>query len=613
MSDFVQQPLNKKLNTDNLISRIEEVQAASGIKPSATVVKLDEISIDSGDSVAGTFFVVDQSNGQIRGYLTAVPREELPGYYLAFFDTNGVFQFGIDADTGKATFAAGAVTIGSDGILADLLSDVLIQTADDGTTYRRGRLGMFTLPGASAPSFGLRYADNNDSNSELVTNGDFETGDFTGWTAVSGTWSIRTGLGSGYDAENTNGTGEKKQIINTTAGALYRFGCSGKLDHGSIGAAFTRVLADFYSAADGGGTLVASFVVGSFTHTNATYSKVISAPAGSASVVVRLIGNNNAGDFNYFDNISVKQNSLSNAIFFEPADGKLGSYMLDGGDTPGQIPVGDWTVPRVEEAKDKLTATPGASGNVDVGTHYAIVTYVDQYGETDADLSQSTSIVISTSAKTVALSAIPLGLWGTVARKVYVTAAGATQTDPTAYKLLTTIGDNTTTTATYNTADANLGTTTIPTTNTTRSRPIWSRYYYAPAFGMKSNATLTKTVDVATYIGGVLVNTAAANANDGDYFILPFVLEAGTYTLKLVGVTNTNYGKTDTYIDGVLQSGASDDWYSAAGAVNVEKTRTVTVTTSGYHILMIKVNGQNASSTDYRFGLIYFELYPTAF
>lgn len=109
-------------------------------------------------------------------------------------------------------------------------------------------------------------------------------------------------------------------------------------------------------------------------------------------------------------------------------------------------------------------AAPGAltdalagagAGNVDNGEHKYVVTFVTADGETVAGtVSGGVTVVDKTVNGQVALSAIPTGRANTVkARKVYRSKVG----DLTAFFLLTTISDNTTTTYTDNTADAGLG------------------------------------------------------------------------------------------------------------------------------------------------------------
>lgn len=91
-----------------------------------------------------------------------------------------------------------------------------------------------------------------------------------------------------------------------------------------------------------------------------------------------------------------------------------------------------------------VTAGPGLTGDY----RYKI-TLVDSDGET---LGGTASTLVQPADQVVALSAIPTGLAGTTARKIYRTAAGGS-----VYKLAATISDNTTTTYNDSLADGSLG------------------------------------------------------------------------------------------------------------------------------------------------------------
>jgi hypothetical protein len=105
------------------------------------------------------------------------------------------------------------------------------------------------------------------------------------------------------------------------------------------------------------------------------------------------------------------------------------------------------------------------AGNVNNGAHSYKVTFVTALGETDAGVVSATVTVANSAADgKVALNNIPKGDATTTARKIYRTSAGQAASGP--WKLLTTIGDNTTTAYTDNTADASLGAA-APGVNTT--------------------------------------------------------------------------------------------------------------------------------------------------
>jgi hypothetical protein len=173
---------------------------------------------------------------------------------------------------------------------------------------------------------------------------------------------------------------------------------------------------------------------------------------------------------------------------------------------------------------------------------------------------------------------------------------------------MTTIGDNTTTTATYNVSDASLvAGALLPTVNTTASRPVWPR-----TGGMMAEDFVTSAAGWARNIrsshpyGYDYSTTGAVN----DSITGSFSLEAGTYTLKIWGSTAATRGIYTIYIDGVSQG--TQDWYAAATTVNTEKTTSVTIASSGYHHLEIRCETKNASSSNYTFGITRAFFVPSA-
>ncbi len=88
---------------------------------------------------------------------------------------------------------------------------------------------------------------------------------------------------------------------------------------------------------------------------------------------------------------------------------------------------------------------------------------------------------------------------------------------------------------------------------------------------------------------------------DADWFTTSFMLQKGTYTLKILGITSNAGGKVDTYLDDVLIVSA-DDWYSAGTVYNVIKSHAaIAVTYDGYHKLKFLVNGKNGASSNFYF------------
>ena len=90
---------------------------------------------------------------------------------------------------------------------------------------------------------------------------------------------------------------------------------------------------------------------------------------------------------------------------------------------------------------------------------------------------------------------------------------------------------------------------------------------------------------------------AQATPANGDTFKQSCVLGAGTYTLHVLGKTNTTHAMIDWYLDDVLKV-SGQDWYSGSYLGDIEKTAAgIVVAEGGRHVLKGVINGRNASST----------------
>lgn len=90
--------------------------------------------------------------------------------------------------------------------------------------------------------------------------------------------------------------------------------------------------------------------------------------------------------------------------------------------------------------------------------------------------------------------------------------------------------------------------------------------------------------------------------SNGDSVEVGFHLAAGTYTLYALGWTGNSFGIIDWSVDGVVVG--TQDWYSVAATYSVvQSTANVVVPTSGNHTLRLTINGKNAGSSSYRWGL----------
>lgn len=126
----------------------------------------------------------------------------------------------------------------------------------------------------------------------------------------------------------------------------------------------------------------------------------------------------------------------------------------------------------------------------------------------------------------------------------------------------------------------------------------YPRAWYSPIYLAKTSFTCAFSA-VASQWGDYVWGPTAPNANDGDEYIFYIPLAAGSYTLSFRHMGNNDRGKIDCYWDGVKQ-GSTTDLYASSASYNVIVTFPITNLTDGQHTLMFKVNGKNASSSDYR-------------
>jgi hypothetical protein len=90
-----------------------------------------------------------------------------------------------------------------------------------------------------------------------------------------------------------------------------------------------------------------------------------------------------------------------------------------------------------------------------------------------------------------------------------------------------------------------------------------------------------------------------------------FVSLAGTYTLNVLGTTNSNYGIITVYIDG--NSIGTIDWYATSVNRNVLKTIASVALTDGYHKITFTVTSKNGSSNGYNWTLTVAWFEPSAY
>lgn len=103
--------------------------------------------------------------------------------------------------------------------------------------------------------------------------------------------------------------------------------------------------------------------------------------------------------------------------------------------------------------------------------------------------------------------------------------------------------------------------------------------------------------NVVFWIGSKLTNTAASAVNDEIAIGSFYVPEATGYTLHLLHIANTVYGKAHFLINGVDE--AEIDLYAGSQTLNNISSVSLGTLTVGQKIISIKISDKNASSSGY--------------
>jgi hypothetical protein len=126
----------------------------------------------------------------------------------------------------------------------------------------------------------------------------------------------------------------------------------------------------------------------------------------------------------------------------------------------------------------------------------------------------------------------------------------------------------------------------------------WNKPLYLGATQRYSNV-----YKVVTSVGGakIIVVTqygrTTLSAQDGNIHYIEITAFGGEGLLNLSTYVDTNKGKFDLYINGVLDSSYDD--YAASPAFLTRMIGMTTVFKKGYNLIELRVNGQNAASSGY--------------
>ncbi|BCY18697.1 hypothetical protein hrd7_25460 [Leptolinea sp. HRD-7] len=574
-----------EVNPDNLLNVVRDMQQQLQQLAQREVAfnRLDEITSDLGDQRAGRFLAlasgVEPTDPDANGsFMSALG--ELFGDILINLGVvkDGQLQFGFGPDEG--VFSGGKGRINSLGILMDGLNFLIRQTATNNDVQRIGKLSMLLPDGETIPAFALEYTSS--ASTELLTNGGAETGDFTGWPVSSesnGTWSV-TDQGA-YDGgycfiftpTAANNFGVLVADLMAVTG-LKNYLVSGRCIINGDGSTSRRVIVEWLNS---GATVIRTDTLIPTEYGGIGWNffeKMFEAPAAAvnARVVLEAGSPNSATLVNGFDTFSFSEAVVSKRFMLTDRGAHVGADI---------IPVVNNRIPEMP-ASSMGASNSATNGNVDAGAHSYGITYADAYGETK--LISGITSVTAPGGKQVNLTNIPIGNAYAVDRKIYRSKAGTTSP----LYLVGALGNNTSTTFVDNVSDADLGAE-APAANTSGSWPVLPRRASWFMNEAAHNLTLLEIAS-ASQIFGASWQTAAPNANNGDSFTFSGMLSAGTYILSVFGVSYTTRGILNWYLDDVLVV-SGQNWYSASAVYNVTKTATITVPTSGYHILKGVVSG----------------------
>jgi hypothetical protein len=107
--------------------------------------------------------------------------------------------------------------------------------------------------------------------------------------------------------------------------------------------------------------------------------------------------------------------------------------------------------------------------------------------------------------------------------------------------------------------------------------------------------------------GAITVNTT--NANDGDKYLAEAYCDNSETIMNVIYEKNSFTGKFDVYLNGIKDNGATIDTYGASSSAANSEITLSTKPMKGYNRIELRVNGKNASSSDYVLRIYQISLY----
>lgn len=580
-------------------------------------------------------------------------------YDSAFWGICGVnndeLTFGLRASDGAALFARGAGVIDAEGIKMSGLNYVIRQYAIDptATNARYGWLEMFMLSGGSIPAWGMTYSD---STGSPITNGDFETGDLTGWTDAGTDFTVTE------SAANSGTYGLECADVSSGTATLTsdRFACDAGLPY------FFRFRTNEHGYTSGTDTV----------YTDADTNIRNDSPDYSyGSAVFLNVGEANTGTFTarsllHFDLSSYNPLTVvSSAILniYEKAE-----YSSNARTMRVYRMLRDWVEGSYATTPDGATWNTydgtnawGAAGAADTSTDREATDIGNRSFSATETIEEWKQITL-TAAKVQEWISAALANYGIqlkmdtenndlhiLSAKEYYTPANLSLTyttpsdytirvdfydDPTAGSLVSSV----TLCTEYNAAgwrqvnkqvvppvgavsaeiviEASTGlgfyvdditmlfTRALYCTDDgwDSSQGLWAQswsgwlgefQFYTAAGARKTPSTIT--IASSNFYSGREAGVASANASNGDYEIGYIPLFKGTYTWMMSYAKATSAGKHDLYVDGVKVTSTPFDMYGSSAFNQLWTQASIDVGYNGVHEFKIVANGKNASSSDY--------------
>ncbi len=359
---------------------IAEATVIAAISRSAQLITAGELRLGN--------FPAQPGSGLFSGVRIGYPAFEYPAgsgqFYHIVGVNNDVIMVGLDAATGKLLAAAGAMIVDNLGITTTGINYFIRFNVENGGTMRRlefltlllasgalagclnwydpsagsnlqtngdfelGNLNDWTAADSGAPAwsadsaaphggtYAARFNTTGDTEGgNLQTNGDFETGSFTGWTTGgTGTWATPTYVSEGWSPIDPSwGTYLGKVLcaasqtgtLTTNLGGTPRMAVTAGLTYRAIALAASalpthwtthNMLIKWYDATSGGSlisTTTLTLSIGAQSGTNINYISNVNnvvAPAGAvgAEIVLNIVKNSTVESLSLrFDNISFTQ------------------------------------------------------------------------------------------------------------------------------------------------------------------------------------------------------------------------------------------------------------------------------------------------------------------